>query len=203
MSLFENLDATDLDPNVFYSTVELMELVDKSLAGDLDAINGTLKVFGAELDGQAKTLEKACRRLSFETGRVTRRKGGFRMEFDDEEDRDTFDGATGDVIRKVVDFVWRGKISAFVEENPVAAEALCRWLNRDDTKFTVSEFKPEHRAEFLGLLSDHVWITPEDIDRSIQIHLDNVAIHSEIETAVATYEGARRFLQAVRESRVA
>lgn len=113
------------------------------------------------------------------------------------------EGATGDVIRKVVDYVWRGKIADFVENKPTEAETLRRWLNRNDTRFTVADFTAEHRAEFKGILGKHVAIAPADIDRSIEIHLDNVAIHSEIETAVATYEGARRFLAAVRESRVA
>jgi AAA+ superfamily predicted ATPase len=113
------------------------------------------------------------------------------------------DGATGDVIRKVVDFVWRGKIADFVESKPTEAEAMRRWLNRNDTKFTISDYDAAKRAEFNKLLADHVAISPADIDRSIQIHLDNVAIHSEIESAVATYAGARRFLDSVREARVA
>jgi len=111
-------------------------------------------------------------------------------------------GATGDVLRKVVDFVWRGKISAFVEEQPTEAEALRRWLNPNGEKFTVSGFTAERRAEFKKILEEHVSITPADIDRSIEVHLDNVAIHGEITSAVATYEGARKFLDSVREARV-
>lgn len=112
------------------------------------------------------------------------------------------EGATGDVVRKVVDFVWRGKISEFVESKPTEAEAVRRWLNRNDTRFSIADFDAERRAEFKEILGEHVSISPEDIDRSIEIHLDNVAIHSEIETAVATYAGARKFLESVRETRV-
>jgi AAA+ superfamily predicted ATPase len=111
------------------------------------------------------------------------------------------DGATGDVIRKVVDHVWREKMSRFVAEHPEDAEAMRRWLNKGDQKFTVSEFTPERRAEFKKILGDHVALDPRDIDRSIEIHLDNLAIHHEIETAVRTYEGARKFLAKVREAR--
>jgi AAA+ superfamily predicted ATPase len=110
-------------------------------------------------------------------------------------------GATGDVIRKVVDHVWREKMSRFVDQKPEAAEAVRRWLNAGDQKFTISEFTTEKRSEFKKILGSHVAIAPGDIDRSIEFHLDNVAIHHEIETAVRTYEGARQFLAKIREAR--
>jgi len=111
-------------------------------------------------------------------------------------------GATGDVIRKVVDGVWRDKMTEFVEHNPLQAEALMKWLNRSD-KFTIGEFDSKKRAEFKGILGDHVHITPQDIDRSIDRCLDNVGIHSEIEKAVQTYDNARNFLDRVRKARAA
>ena len=112
------------------------------------------------------------------------------------------EGATGDVIRKVVDGVWRNKITTFVDHHPVEAEALIKWLNRTE-KFTIGEFDSEKRVEFKGLLIDHVQITPEDIDRSISECLDNVGIHSEIQKAIQTYEDARNFLDRVRKARAA
>lgn len=111
------------------------------------------------------------------------------------------EGATGDVIRKVVDHVWREKMSRFVSERPDEAEAMVRWLNPEGRKFMVSEFDADRRAQFHELLGEHVAVAPEDIDRSIEVHLDNVAIHGEIQAAVKTYENARRFLARVRETR--
>lgn len=110
------------------------------------------------------------------------------------------EGATGDVIRKIVDHVWREKMSRFVAEQPEQAEALRRWLSAGEA-FTISEFTPKRRAAFHEILRPQVAITPDDLDRSIDLHLDNVAIHSEIETAVRTYENARKFLAKVREAR--
>lgn len=111
------------------------------------------------------------------------------------------EGATGDVIRKVVDHVWRDKMSRFVASRPVEAEAMRRWLNVGDQTFSVADFTQERRREFKKILGNHVAIDPGDVDRSIELHLDNVAIHSEIQAAVATYEGARRFLDGLREAR--
>lgn len=123
-----------------------------------------------------------------------------------EDQAKKLEGATGDVIRKVVDHVWREKMSAFVDNNPHEAEALVRWLNVGD-KFSIDTFggsgevARNRRAEFKTLLGHHVTLTPVDVDRSIEIALDNVGIHNEIQTAVATYEGARRFLAQVRAAR--
>jgi hypothetical protein len=112
-------------------------------------------------------------------------------------------GATGDVLRKIVDQVWRDKLTRFVREEPTRAEALIRWLNLGD-KFNIADFDSEKRRLFHDVLrTDHVTIKPADIDRSIEMNLSNVAIHSEIEKAVETYENARNFLAAVRENRAA
>jgi hypothetical protein len=112
-------------------------------------------------------------------------------------------GATGDVLRKIVDQVWRDKMTAFVREEPTKAEALIRWLNLGD-KFNIANFDSDKRKMFHDVLrTDQVVITPADIDRSIEINLSNVAIHSEIEKAVETYENARNFLAAVRKDRAA
>jgi AAA+ superfamily predicted ATPase len=111
-------------------------------------------------------------------------------------------GATGDVIRKVVDHVWREKMTHFVDKHPTQAEALVRFLNAKE-KFTVGEFSAERRAKFRKQLGKHVVLTPEEMDRSIELALDNVGIHHEIETAVATYDAARKFLARIRAERAA
>jgi len=92
MSMFGNIDVGDLDPIMFYGLVDLMKVVDEGSVETLDKFRETLGTFVTELDGQSKTLEEACRRLSFETGQITRRRGGFRGEFDDDEGRETLGG---------------------------------------------------------------------------------------------------------------
>lgn len=115
-------------------------------------------------------------------------------------------GATGDVVRKVIDNVWREKMTTFVAQLPTEAEACVRWLNRDEkfsstTFFGVEAPSVRMREEFRAHLGKFVKVVPSDVDRSIEVALDNVGIHHEIETAKATYDNARRFLAQVREAR--
>lgn len=119
-----------------------------------------------------------------------------------EAQAERLDGATGDVIRKVVDGIWRDKVTAFVEHHPTEAEVLVKWLNREE-KFTIGDFDSEAREEFKGLLGEHVHITPEDVDKSIEACLNNVAIHGEIQKAKQTYDDARAFLDRIKEMRAA
>jgi len=44
-------------------------------------------------------------------------------------------------------------------------------------------------------------VRPEELHRSIDQHLDNVAIQTEIRTAVETYERARVFLSGLHSKR--
>ena len=103
------------------------------------------------------------------------------------------DGAVGDVVRKVVDHIWREKMGAFVDTRPEEAEKLIKHLNQCD-KFEVAKFTSKQRRIFLRRLKPYVVLTPEDMMRSIDHHLSNVAIKQEIETAKATYAEARKFL---------
>jgi hypothetical protein len=41
-------------------------------------------------------------------------------------------------------------------------------------------------------------VQPKDILESVALHLDNVAIRAEIETAVETYERSKRFLAGIK-----
>ena len=113
------------------------------------------------------------------------------------------EGATGDVIRKVVDHVWRTKMTAFVDKHPTEAKALLQSLN-NGTKFSISEFTSEKRAAFHEKLRAFpaALIHGEDLERSVDMHLDNVAVHNEIKTAVETYDRARAFLASIQAKRV-
>ncbi len=113
------------------------------------------------------------------------------------------EGATGDVIRKIIDHVWRTKMTAFVSAKPSEAKMALTSLS-NGTKFSISEFTTEKRAAFQAKIREHkeVVLSAADIEHSIDVHLDNVAIHNEIRTAVDTYTKARAFLAAIQAKRV-
>ncbi len=107
------------------------------------------------------------------------------------------EGATGDICRKVVDQIWREKMSDFVVKQPKEAEKLISQLNKAG-KFEVSEFKSDERGQLVKDLTPHVQVTPEDVDRSIKEHLENFAIQKEIEVAVNTYKAAHELIENLR-----
>ena len=109
------------------------------------------------------------------------------------------DGATGDVLRKVVDVIWRKKMTWFVKNQAERAEELKKWLN-DGTKFQVTEFDAKRRAKFKKLLGPFVKIEPADLSKSIDAHLKNVAIQGEIRTARQTYQEAHELLDDLNSS---
>jgi hypothetical protein len=111
------------------------------------------------------------------------------------------EGATGDVIRKVADYIWREKMSAFVNSNHSEAEKLVKWLN-ENNKFEISKFSAERRAQLKEKLSKFTKVSPKDVDASITIHLENIAIRNEIDTAVKTYANAEAFLDQLKNKKV-
>jgi len=113
---------------------------------------------------------------------------------------DKLEGATGDVIRKVVDTVWRETMTRFVMQDPGNAETLVRWLNRN-AKFDIGSFEGKERRGFQEILRKHFGITAEQLDVSVEKALDNVAILHEIETAKMVYRDAQLFMASVTEDR--
>jgi len=108
------------------------------------------------------------------------------------------DGATGDVMRKVADHIWREKMTRFVTERPDKAEEMVKLLN-DGGKFSVDRFGKEDRERFKRELSKYVIVTASDMEESITDALVNVGIRSEIQTAVATYKSAKEYLESAKE----
>lgn len=104
------------------------------------------------------------------------------------------DGATGDVVRKVADHLWREKVSGFVSQHPDKAEKMVQLLN-EEKEFDVSKFTKDQRKKFNKKLSKHFVITGDDIDLAIDTNLKNIGIRSEIQTAVATYAAAKAYLE--------
>lgn len=108
------------------------------------------------------------------------------------------DGATGDVIRKMIEPVSRAKMQAFVEEHRDVAEMLRSWIDREGGPRALQD--DAKRAEFDALLAEHVKITPEDLDASISTNLSNLAILSQIHSARETYAEARRLLRDMQDA---
>lgn len=103
------------------------------------------------------------------------------------------EGATGDVVRKVADHLWRTKMSWFVSSHEKEADKLVSELNHGE-KFQIGEFNDKARYEFKAKLGKHFAVKPADLEKSIKTHLNNIAIRNEIETAKDTYKRAKQFL---------
>lgn len=117
--------------------------------------------------------------------------------FDDkdwQEAASRLDGATGDIVRKVADDIWRRKMSVFTESYPTQANDLVKWLNRSE-KFDIQRFSKEDRAELKRKLSQHVFVEPYDVNKCIDTLLQNPSILTEVAVAVNTYNNARELLK--------
>jgi hypothetical protein len=106
-------------------------------------------------------------------------------------------GAVGDIVRKVVDHIWREKMSQFVSQYPSYAEQVLNVLNSGGEKFHPSKFSEEKRKLMFEIISPHVQVRPIDLLESIKRHITNIAIRNEISTAVSVYDNARQFLAAL------
>jgi len=106
------------------------------------------------------------------------------------------DGAVGDTVRKVADHVWREKMTWLVDNHPEQAEKLVALLNEKE-QFQLSRFDSAQRAILNGKIREHVTVQPKDVLESVDLHLANVAIRSEIETAKETYARAKMFLSGI------
>lgn len=104
------------------------------------------------------------------------------------------EGAVGDVVRKVVDHVWREKMSWFISNHRERALEVVKILNMDGVKFDLAKFTADDRWGLLALLRPFVHVTPDDLMRSVDLHLKNLAIKREIQTCVDTYNQAREFI---------
>jgi intein/homing endonuclease len=115
---------------------------------------------------------------------------------------DKLEGATGDVIRKVADHIWRSKMSWLVHNKAEAAEDLTKMLVGESGKFDIKKFSDKDRFNFKQRLGKHFKVSAEDLNNSIDRHLNNIAIRSEIDTAVETYSDARKFLDEMNAGKI-
>jgi hypothetical protein len=112
------------------------------------------------------------------------------------EAAEKLEGAVGDTIRKVADHVWREKMTWLVDNHPGQAEKLISSLDEGE-QFQLSRFDGARRTLLLGKIREHMSVQPRDVLESVDLHLNNIAIRSEIETARETYERSKMFLAGI------
>ncbi len=131
------------------------------------------------------------------------------------------EGATGDVVRKVCDYVWRTEIARFIEEEPEDAEDMLNVLSRlsrdkhtgkkvDNLENREADLDPPKRSwtdestkrdKFLKAFSKVFVVEPEVLEAAVEVALSNIGIINEIATAKQSYADAEVFLAQVKEER--
>lgn len=108
------------------------------------------------------------------------------------------EGAVGDVMRKVVDQVWRDLMTKFVSRDPKGAAAVQASLSIGGAKFDIKQFGKDRREGFKARLRPYICVKPSDLMESVDSHLNNLAIRSEIASAKETYANARKLLEGLK-----
>lgn len=85
-------------------------------------------------------------------------------------------------------------MSHFVNTQPEAADIVLELLNEGGNKFHPSKFTQKQREEMHKIMRPFVQVEPQDLVDSVDLHLNNIAIRNEIQTAKLVYENARQFL---------
>ena len=98
------------------------------------------------------------------------------------------EGATGDIVRKVVDEVWLRLMREYVKKHPIHAGVLKGTLN--DTG--VAELTASQRSDIKAHISEKIVVTPELVNECMDHILGNVAVKHQTSVAVATYKTAHQ-----------
>lgn len=106
------------------------------------------------------------------------------------------DGAVGDTIRKIADHVWREKMTWLVDNHSGQASELVEFLNERE-RFQLGRFDGARRAVLHGKIRALTVVRPNDVLGSVDLHLENIAIRSEIQAAKETYERSKMFLAGI------
>lgn len=109
------------------------------------------------------------------------------------------EGATGDILRKFADDLWRRKMHWFVENHRKEAADLIDYLNKDGVKFQLSNFDEKERSQFKNKLGEFFKVSKADIGQTIEDHLENIAIRNEIDNAIKVYQNARELLNRMKK----
>jgi hypothetical protein len=114
---------------------------------------------------------------------------------------DKLEGATGDIIAKIAESIWREKLTQFTIEDEKAATELTDFLNENE-QFNIRDFDDKTRHNFLQKLKKYVLINAKDLDNAIGFALGSIGVRSEIEMAVLTYNAARKFIASLENKKV-
>lgn len=101
-------------------------------------------------------------------------------------------GATGDILRKVADDVWRGTIRSLIEVNEELAKEIVVYLN--DTygeRFSAQDLTDEDRELIREMMGEHK-VGPLVVHSTITKLLNNQAIKDQIAGACNSYAVARQ-----------
>jgi ATPase family associated with various cellular activities (AAA) len=106
------------------------------------------------------------------------------------------EGATGDVLRKVVDEVWLNLMRGFISSHREAAENILGFITgKFGPTFEVSDLKIEDREIIKQMIGETgTKVTPDIISEYIEKTLNNFAVQQQIRVAKDTYRNAKLLL---------
>jgi len=105
-------------------------------------------------------------------------------------------GATGDVIRKVVDEVWLRLMRSYIQEHSEEAEKVLEFISGEyGDNFDISELKDEDRETIKEMISNVTVVTSSILDECVTHLLDNFAVQQQIKVARETYRNAAAMLE--------
>jgi hypothetical protein len=106
-----------------------------------------------------------------------------------------FEGATGDVLRKAIDEVWKGLIREYIAEQPEEAKKVIEFIKEQYGEgFDVSDLTDEDREAIKEMIAEYRSISADDVNAGIDHLLDNFAIQQQIITCRETYKNAAKLL---------
>lgn len=107
----------------------------------------------------------------------------------------TFEGATGDLLRKMVDEVWLKLMRGYIVDHQEAAQEVLNFLTEEyGETFEVSTLTLEDRQKVKDMIARHVVVSVELVDEQIEKLLNNFAIQQQIQTSKETYRDAKKLL---------
>jgi intein/homing endonuclease len=106
------------------------------------------------------------------------------------------DGATGDVLRKVVDEIWLSLMRGFISSHAEQAETILGFIHgKYGVTFEVSDLTTEDRDTIKSMIAETgTTVTPDVISQFVNKTLDNFAVQQQIKVAKDTYRNAKLLL---------
>lgn len=138
---------------------------------------------------RAELLRRFCEALPVESDLYTWEKAASLL-----------DGAVGDAVRKVAESLWRERMGAFVRRDREAAEKIAKTLvNEKGETVHHGDMNREARRALAASLREHFRISEAELLEHVRHVARSPAIRQEIDDAVATYAGARSYLDEMRK----